>query len=167
MKKILIYLLLAAMVLSFCACQNNNPSEEEEKTYTFTYGNTKIAIDADVAPILAALGEWRDYAQGPSCGFPGLEKLYVYGGFEINTYPQGEKDFVYMIRLYDDTVATEEGIRIGSTKEAVIEAYGTPDKQDETLLQYDTNKMFLQFLLSDGIVTTIYYWHPNAAETDS
>ena len=166
MKKILIYLLLVAMVFSFCACQNNNSSKEEGKTYTFTYGTT-IAIDADVAPILSALGEWRDYDDGPSCGFPGLEKLYVYSGFEINTYPQGEKDFVYMIRLYDDTVATEEGIRIGSTREAVIEAYGTPDKQEETLLQYDTNKMFLQFLLSDGIVTTIYYWHPKAAQTGS
>ena len=167
MKKILIYLLLVAMVFSFCACQNNNSSKEEGKTYTFTYGTTTIAIDADVAPILSALGEWRDYDDGPSCGFPGLEKLYVYSGFEINTYPQGEKDFVYMIRLYDDTVATEEGIRIGSTREAVIEAYGTPDKQEETLLQYDTNKMFLQFLLSDGIVTTIYYWHPKAAQTGS
>ena len=166
MKKILICLLLAAMVISLVACKDNNTqSGEEDKGYTFTSGTTKIAIDDDVAPILAALGEWRDYDDRPSCGFPGIEKFYIYGGFEINTYPQGEKDFVYMIRLYDDTVVTEEGIRIGSTKEAVIEAYGSPDKQDETLLQYDTNKMFLQFLLTDGIVTTIYYWHPKAAES--
>ena len=167
MKNILIYFLLAAMVFSFCACQNNNSSKEEGKNYTFTYGTTKIAIDDDIAPILTALGAWRDYDDRPSCGFPGLEKFYDYGGFEINTYPQGEKDFVYMIRLYDDTVATEEGIRIGSTREAVIKAYGTPDKQDETLLQYDTNKMFLQFLLSDGIVTTVYYLHPKALESES
>ena len=166
MKKVLIYLLLAAMVLSFVACKDNDASQKEEgKTYTFTSGSTKIVIDADVAPILAALGEWRDYAQSPSCGFPGLEKFYTYGGFEINTYPMGEKDLVYMIRLYDDTVATEEGIRIGSTKETVIETYGTPDKQEDTLLQYNTSKMFLQFLLKDGIVTTIYYWHPKAAES--
>ena len=96
MKKILIYLLLVATVLFLVACKDtNDPTQEESKTYTFTSGTTKIAIDANVAPILASLGEWRDYAQGPSCGFPGLEKLYVYGGFEINTYPQGEKDFVY------------------------------------------------------------------------
>ena len=166
MKKVLIYLLLAAMVLSFVACKDNGASQKEDgKTYTFTSGSTKIVIDADVAPILAALGEWRDYAESPSCGFPGLEKFYTYGGFEINTYPMGEKDLVYMIRLYDDTVATEEGIRIGSTKETVIETYGTPDKQEDTLLQYNTSKMFLQFLLKDGIVTTIYYWHPKAAES--
>lgn len=166
MKKVLIYILLVAMMLTIVACKDNSdPPAEEGKTYTFTSGTVKIAIDADVAPILAALGEWRDYAQSPSCGFPGLEKFYTYGGFEINTYPNGDKDFVYMIRLYDDTVATEEGIRIGSTKEAVIQAYGTPDKQEDNLLQYNTSKMFLQFLLSDGIVSTIYYWHPKAAES--
>lgn len=166
MKKCLIYFLLVAMVLSLVACKDNNtPPTEDEKAYTFTSGSTKIVIDADVAPILASLGEWRDYAESPSCGFPGLEKFYTYGGFEINTYPQGEKDLVYMIRLYDDTVATEEGIRIGSTKEAVIEAYGAPDKQEATLLQYNTSKMFLQFLLREGVVTTIYYWHPAAAES--
>lgn len=164
MKKILIYVLLATMVLSFVACKDNTPPTEEGKTYTFTSGTTKITIDADVAPILAALGQWRDYNESPSCGFPGLEKFYTYGGFEINTYPIEGKDFVYMIRLYDDTVATEEGIRIGAAKEAVIEAYGTPDKQADNLLQYNTSKMFLQFLLTDGIVTTIYYWHPKAAE---
>lgn len=164
MKKILIYVLLATMVLSFVACKDNTPPAEESKTYTFTSGTTKITIDADVAPILAALGQWRDYNDSPSCGFPGLEKFYTYGGFEINTYPMEGKDYVYMIRLYDDTVATEEGIRIGSTKEAVIQAYGTPDKQADNLLQYNTSNMFLQFLLTDGIVTTIYYWHPKAAE---
>ena len=165
MKKILIYILLATMVLTFVACKdNNNQPAEEDKGYTFTSGTTKIEVNADIAPILAALGEWRDYDEGPSCGFPGVEKLYVYGGFEINTYPQGEKDFVYMIRLYDDTVATEEGIRTGSTAGAVIDAYGTPDKQEDSLLQYNTSDMSLQFLLNDGVVTTIYYWHPDAVK---
>lgn len=165
MKKILIYILLATMVLTFVACKdNNNQPAEEDKGYTFTSGTTKIEVNADIAPILAALGEWRDYDEGPSCGFPGVEKLYVYGGFEINTYPQGEKDFVYMIRLYDDTVATEEGIRTGSTAQAVIDAYGTPDKQEDSLLQYNTSEMSLQFLLNGGVVTTIYYWHPDAVK---
>ena len=116
MKKCLIYLLLVAMVLSFVACKDNDPPAEEGKTYTFTSGTTKIAINDDAAPILAALGEWRDYDESPSCAFEGLDKVYTYAGFEIQTYPTGEKDFVYLIELYDDTVATEKGIRIGDTK---------------------------------------------------
>ncbi|MBO5932032.1 MAG: hypothetical protein J6Q70_07355, partial [Clostridia bacterium] len=88
MKKILIYLLLAAMVLSLVACKDtNDPTQEESKNYTFTSGTTKIAIDANVAPILASLGEWRDYAESASCAFEGLDKIYTYAGFEIQTYP--------------------------------------------------------------------------------
>ena len=159
MKKLLIYLLLAAAVLSFVACKDNNPPAEEKKAYTFTSGTTKIAIHNDVAPILAALGEWRDYDESPTSAFEGLDKIYTYAGFEIQTYPMGEKDFVYLIELYDDTAATEKGIRIGATKDAVIAAYGTPDKQESTYLKYNATDMYLEFHLTDGIVTSIQYCH--------
>ena len=158
MKKILIFLLLATMVLSLVACKNNdNPPAEEGKTYTFAVGTTKIAIDADAAPILAALGQWRDYAESTSCAFEGLDKVYTYAGFEIQTYPMGEKDFVYMVILQDDTVATEKGIRIGSAKDAITAAYGTPDEETATALTYRGKGMYLQFLLRDGAVTSIQY----------
>ena len=157
MKKILIYFLLVAMVLSFVACKDNTPSGEEEKTYTFTNGTTKIAIDAEVAPILTALGAWRDYAESASCAFVGLDKIYTYAGFEIQTYPMNDKDFVYMIILQDDTVATEKGIRIGDTKESVLQTYGTPDTQSNTSLTYNGKGMYLQFILRDDTVTSIQY----------
>ena len=147
MKKILIYLLLAAMVLSLVACKDtNDPAQEEGKTYTFTSGTTKIAIDANVAPILASLGAWRDYAESASCAFEGLDKIYTYAGFEIQTYPMGEEDFVYMIILQDDTVATEKGIRIGDAKEAVVASYGTPDQETASALTYNGEGMYLQFI---------------------
>lgn len=157
MRKILIYILLAAMVLTFVACKNNNPPAEEGKTYTFTSGTTQIAINADAAPILASLGAWRDYAESTSCAFEGLDKVYTYAGFELQTYPMGEKDLVYMIILQDDTVATEKGIRIGANKDAVTAAYGTPDKETATALTYNGKGMYLQFILRDGAVTSIQY----------
>lgn len=158
MKKILIYLLLVATVLSLVACKDtNDPTQEESKTYTFTSGTTKIAIDANVAPILASLGEWRDYAESASCAFEGLDKIYTYAGFEIQTYPMGEEDFVYMVILQDDTVATEKGIRIGDAKEAVVTSYGTPDQETASALTYNGGGMYLQFILRDGAVTSIQY----------
>ena len=158
MKKILIYLLLAAPVLSFAACKKEDAApEKQEKVYTFTTGTTKIAINADVAPILTALGAWIDYDESTSCAFVGLDKIYVYPGFEIYTYPMEEKDFVHTIRLYDDTVATEKGIRVGSTKDAVTAAYGTPDQALDTHLTYEAKGMYLQFSLENGVVTSIQY----------
>lgn len=169
MKKLLIYLLLAAMILSFVACtENSDSSGEEEKTYTFTSGTTKIAIHDDAAPVLAALGEWRDYAKSNSCLFKGEDKVYTYAGFHLQTYPQKEKDFVFMISFYDDTVATEEGIRIGNTKEDVIKAYGTPDKQGAGSLKYMASEMYLEFLLhDDGTVKNIRYCHPLQEKTEA
>ena len=157
MKKILIYLLLAAMALTLAACGENDPPAEENNTYSFTSGTTKIAINDDAAPILASLGAWRDYAESASCAFEGLDKVYTYAGFEIQTYPVGEKDFVYIIALQDDTVATEKGIRIGDAKDAVITAYGTPSNQTDTSLTYNGEGMYLQFILRDGAVTSIQY----------
>ena len=158
MKKILIYLLLAATVFAFASCKDNQtPPAEEGKTYTFTSGTTKIAINAEAAPILASLGEWSDYAESVSCAFEGLDKIYIYPGFELQTYPMEGKDFVYMIILQDDTVATEKGIRIGAQKDAVTAAYGTPDKETATALTYNGKGMYLQFILRDGTVTSIQY----------
>ena len=158
MKKLLIYLLLAATVLSFTACKKEEtPADDNGKTYTFTSGTTKITVGADVAPILTSLGKWNDNDESPSCAFEGLDKIYVYSGFEIYTQPNKEKDFVYMIRLFDDTVATEEGIRIGTAKEAVIAAYGTATQASDTNLRYDAKGMYLQFSLESGVVTSIQY----------
>ena len=158
MKKLLIYLLLATALLSLVACKDNNtPPEEGKKVYTFTSGSTKIAVNAEAAHIVAALGQWRDYAESPSCATTGLDKIYIYPGFELQTYPMGEKDFVYMIILQDDTVATEKGIRIGATKDAVTAAYGTPDGESAAALTYNGKGMYLQFILREGTVTSIQY----------
>lgn len=158
MKKLLIYILLAAMVLTFVACKDNNdPKNEEKDPYIFVGNGVSIAIDAEVAPILASLGTWQAYDESPSCAFEGLDKIYTYGGFDIKTYPLNGKDFVHSVILYDDTVAIDKGIRIGSTADAVKAAYGTPDEQTDTALIYNAKGMLLQFLLENGNVTSIQY----------
>lgn len=159
MKKLLIYLLLAAMILSFVACKNDDTKpKEEEKIYTFTSSTTKIAIDAEAAPILEALGTWRAYDESASCAFEGLDKIYTYDGFEITTYPLNGKDYIFLIEFYDDTVATEEGIRIGSTKADVIATYGTPDEETANALIYNGKGMFLQILFDEDAVFHIQYF---------
>ena len=158
MKKLLIYVLLAAMILTFVACkENDDPKADEKDAYVFIGGGVSIAVDAEVAPILASLGEWQTYDESPSCAFEGLDKIYTYGGFEIRTYPQGGKDFVHSVILYDDTVAIEKDIRIGSTADAVKTAYGTPDEETTDALIYRAKGMLLQFLLEGGQVTSIQY----------
>jgi hypothetical protein len=157
MKKILslcwVILLLTCL---FTACQK---AQEEQNVgeYVFAVGEVSIAIDAKAAPILESLGAWKDYAESPSCAFEGMDKVYTYAGFEVQTYPMNGKDYVYMVMLYDDTVATPEGVRIGQDTAAVTAAYGEPTQQTDTALIYQAQGMRLEFLLTSGVITNIKY----------
>lgn len=157
MKKLLCILLCGVCVMGLFAC--GPVAEEKEEGYAFVHQGTKIAIDGEAAEVLSALGEWIDYAESASCAFEGLDKVYTYSSFEIQTYPMSGKDYIYMVNLLDDTVSTEEGIRIGSTRAQVLSAYGEADKQSDTLLSYTGEGMYLEFLFrgaGDG-VTDIRY----------
>jgi hypothetical protein len=155
-KKILCICFACLLLICGVACTPEEP-EVPGTNYAFRSGNTEIAIDADAAPILASLGEWRDYAESASCAFEGLDKVYTYAGFEVQTYPMNGKDYVYMVMLYDDTVATPEGVRIGQDTAAVTAAYGEPTQQTDTALIYQAQGMRLEFLLTSGVITNIKY----------
>ena len=162
MKKLLICILVATMILSFASCKTPEENiEEGGKVYTFTAGITKIAINAEVAPVLEALGDWSSYDESASCAFEGLDKIYTYDGFEITTYPLNGKDYIFLIDVYADNVVTEEGIRIGDIKPSVIATYGFPDKETSNSLVYNGNGMYLQFLFEEDEVTRIQYFKQN------
>lgn len=123
MKQISIFLLAAVMLFSLVGCGANNPDSQEEN-FSFTYNGIKITLGAEAAPIIDALGEPRSYTEEPSCAFDGMDKTYYYGSFYLSTYPMDGKDYIYNFWFADDGVATDEGIRIGSSQSQVEDAYG-------------------------------------------
>lgn len=152
-------LLMLCGICGLVSCGGGENPPEEKQNYVFAVSGTEIAIDADAAPILEALGAWRDYSESNSCAFVGLDKVYTYGGFELQTYPKDGKDYVYMVELYDDSVTTKEGIAIGASKDAVTAAYGNADQQTDNSLTYTGKTMHLTFLFrEDGSVGKIQYW---------
>ena len=94
-------------------------------------------MNSDAAAVVEKLGEPLDYFESESCAFEGLDKVYTYPGFKLNTYPEEDKDYVLSVVFMDDTVETEEGIAIGSTKDQVTEAYGDPAEESDTSLVYE------------------------------
>jgi len=158
MKKLILFLLCATMLLSFVACSD---AEETDNSFaSIRIGNTAVPIDGEAAAILASLGEAKSYDESPSCAFEGMDKIYVYNGFRIQTYTLSGKDYVRSVELLDDTYATPEGVTIGSALETVTAAYGTPTKQTETGLQYVNSELdiTLQFLIRDGKVINVQYF---------
>ncbi len=168
MKRFLCLLVALLAMLSFSACQKQDktdPSDTSdngdpaEKTYTFVIESLEIAVDAPADELLAALGAPKDYSESPSCAFSGLDKVYIYSGFRVQTYPLNGKDYIHSIAITDDSVATRKGISIGATREQVLAAYPSPDEQSETSLIYHSKSrnMSLQFILRDQAVTNIQY----------
>lgn len=156
MKK---WLCAVLCILTLLACMACAPAEEAKKTYKFKAGSTEIAVGADVGPILSELGAYTRFYESPSCYFTGMDKIYIYDSFEIHTYPDGGKNYVYLIVLLDDTVATAEGVRIGASKSDVEKAYGEPDKATNTSLIYSGKGMYMEFFLEGGVVVEIQYQH--------
>ena len=71
--------------------EQENGGEEQDSEgvngFVFISGDVQIVIDAEAEPIVEALGEPKSYFEAASCAFEGLDKIYTYGGFEVNTYP--------------------------------------------------------------------------------
>lgn len=157
---------IIALALLFCfslsACEEKTPDPNADaKMYAFVHKGVQIVIDAEAAPILASLGAYLDYAESPSCAFEGMDKVYTYSGFEIETYCLSGVDYIASVQLTDDSVTTEKGIAVGSTRDAVLAAYGTPTTENAGALIYSAAGMRLQFLLRDGVVTNIQYLKEN------
>lgn len=164
MKKIITMLLAVALMLCFAACDTpdtpENPDagkEPVQDSFTFTYKGTKIALHAPAAPIIEALGGNPEYSESASCAFDGLDKSYGYGSFYLETYPIGDKDYVYGWWFVDDLVETDEGICIGSTKAEVDAAYGADNFNGSNAYTVKKGSGVLTIILEKDVVSSVQY----------
>lgn len=156
MKRIRLFLLAAVMLLSLVGCGADTPDLQEEN-FSFTYSDTKITPGAEAPPVIDALGEPRSYTEEPSCAFEGLDKTYYYGSFYLSTYPLDGKDYIYNLWFVDDGVATEEGIRIGSTQSQVEDAYGKECFNGSNSFVLTKGQSQLVILIENGNVSSVRY----------
>lgn len=165
MKKIVSLILVLAMALCFAACGDSTPATEPSKEnsvpaadgYGFAYNGTQITMHAEAAPILAALGEPVSYTEETSCAFDGLDKTYYFGSFYLQTYPMGEKDYVFSAWFMDDSLTTAEGAYVGMTQAQVEGIYGADSFNGSNAYVLTKGESVLSILLTDGVVSSIQY----------
>ena len=147
---------ITAVALTACGGSGGSGSSSSGGDgYTFKSGSTVIEMNADAAAVVEELGEANDYFESESCAFEGLDKVYSYPGYQLKTYPVEDKDYVLSVVFMDDTVSTEEGISIGSTKEEVTEAYGEPSSESATELVYEKGDTEMTIGLDGDSVSTL------------
>ena len=136
---------------------NELDDDKESKGYVFEYNGTTIAMNEKAESILEDLGESIDYFEAESCAFEGLDKIYTYSGFELNTYEIDGVDYVASVLLLDDSVSTKEGIYLYSNLNDVLSTYGNNYTKNLGMYTYELNKSKISFLVEDDEVVSIEY----------
>lgn len=154
MKKIICILLTLTIIACLTACGCPEPTMPD---LVFTFKDTEIIMHAQAQPIVKALGGPFQYTEAPSCAFDGTDKTYYYGSFYLTTYPKDGVDCISGLWFADDSVATAEGITIGSSRQAVEEAYGPEYFDGENAFEIPGKDATLTILLTGGMVSSVQY----------
>lgn len=136
-------------------------SQTETVKYEFKSGETTIAMGAEAGEVMKALGNpVKPVFEQESCAYQGKDKVYTYSGFEVSTYPSGKKEYISSVYLLDSTVATPEGVKIGSKEKDVVDAYGKDYDKEEVKFgtyAYTTDTALLKIYTTKGVVDGIEY----------
>jgi len=147
--------------VSFSA-EKTEPASESEP-YAFIYKGTAL-VAGGLADDFIALFEPTEIFEAPSCAFEGMDRILYYNGFNINTYPINGTDYILSIVFTDDSVQTSEGIWLGSSREDVLVAYGTPDLDAGNSIKYTRGGMSLNFVIENDTVTDVMYYYDKSSE---
>ena len=160
-RKISLLLIAALCVFALAACGSGSSSSDAvvipDDGYSFTYNGVTIEMHALADDVIEALGDYESYYEETSCSFEGIDKTYDYGSFYITTYPDGDVDYIFTVWFSDDTVATEEGISIGSSSDEVEAVYGTDFYNGSNAYIIESGEMTLTIIMSDDTVGSIQY----------
>ena len=141
--------------------QNSGDTDSGENQaadlFIFTSNGVEVKMNAEADPIVEALGEPVSSYEAPSCAFQGTDYIYTYDGFQINTYPLNDVNYVSSVVLISDAVSTPEGLEIGGTLEDMVAAYGEDYTEEYGMYTYTRGDSQLAVLIGDGAITSIEY----------
>lgn len=125
--------------------------------YTLLYNGTEIKLDVDAAPVLKALGAYAKCFEQQSCAYQGMDKVYTYPGIELGTYPVDRKEHVSSIYFIDKSVETTEGIKLGSTYNEMVKAYGHEYQEEFGVYRYILGNTEIIFYTTNKVIDAIEY----------
>ena len=155
MKKVLCVLALTMLIFTACGKSGNNSGN---KGLSYAVGNAVIYPGEDFSEAYGILGEPDKYTEGASCYFDGMDKVFTYEGFEVRTYPVGDKDYVQDLCFSSDKYKTDKGVTVGSALEDVIEAYGEGYELNGKMYRYDMgDNQYIYFFVMNDVVKYFGY----------
>ncbi len=141
------------VILALYGCEIGSEAREE---YVFYSNGIRIEVGDDTDEVITRLGAPNRHRSAESCAGLGCDEEYIYNGFKISAYREGDECEIISIELTNDTVSTAEGISIGALESEVLKKYGE-GKRFPWGIEYTAEECTLRFYLSKGRVSGIKY----------
>ena len=133
-------------------------SPTEEPDFALLFNDFLIEMGQNITYVISALGEPLNIFEAPSCAFDGIDRVFLDPGVQLHTYPVGDDDLIHTISIRDDSLRTTEGrLVLGSSLQAMLEAYGDEYEHETGMYTFTRGQTTLQFFIDDGIITGITY----------
>jgi hypothetical protein len=130
----------------------------EDPGFALVFNDFLIEMDLDMSYVLSALGEPLNIFEAPSCAFDGIDRIFLYPGIQIHTYPVNDHDFVHTISIRNDSIRTTEGsIYLGLNRQSMLDAYGDDYEHEAGMYTYKRGSTILEFFIEDDIIVGITY----------
>ncbi|PKM69849.1 MAG: hypothetical protein CVU94_01920 [Firmicutes bacterium HGW-Firmicutes-19] len=153
MKRMLIGLMIT-FVMAGCT---QNPASMQN--YTFRINGLDITMGEATNDFLVKTGNPINQYSAPSCAFDGDDTVYDFGSYQITTYVNKGKEIFTGVYLLDDSVSTQEGIKIGSSLSKMLETYGDDYQENYGAYTYSLGLTDLSFVVINDVITSISYLH--------
>ena len=126
----------------------------------FTLNGSSLTVGNDLSGFIGANAPAETSDPAPSClGEGGEDIIYTFDHFTINGYRKDDLTIATDITFSDSDVATSKGIKIGSSKDDVIKAYGSGYTEQGRDIVYSSGKNSLRFTLNGDSVSVISFYH--------
>ena len=136
---------------------NTNVSESSSKEgFLVKYDGVNVAPGSKFDE--SKISEEATISEIPSCAFEGTDKVYSYSGVEITVCDIDGVPTVYSVYFLDDTISTEEGVKISDSKDLMIEKYGQDYENSlSNKFDYKKGKVILSFIVENDNISGIEY----------
>lgn len=155
MKKTII-LFISLFILCSCSKKEEQPLIKE---FYPKYNSIEIKPGTIFSNTLVSLGEYNKTRIEPSSYYEGNANIYEYDNFEIETYYDNSLEKIYSITITSEEQLTNEGIKIGDTKDMMIKKYGKDYKNPvDNIYVYNLSNTNISFSIENDIIIQIIYF---------
>lgn len=135
-KRFLLAVLSLVLLLACIGCGEAKDAAIGEEDFYLVIDSHDFRCMTDIAEVLSRMGDDYQYAEGKSCAYDGLDKTFIFDEAEFYTVPLESGDMISEIYTDDEGSATSKGVKVGDDKQAVLDAYGQPQKEMTGLMVY-------------------------------